>query len=595
MINIIRDLLLFGAKKGLVYLLRDDFTTALVAGSVNGTNAEPGPGLRTVVDAENKLSITGGALLFSGGKATPVTGDPGIWYQSLPRVSGAIFQAEFNCSTLASKILDIGWDTNQSGATSWGITTNGTVDIRVRDSGTAIVVGTGLATNTSYRVTTIMQTFGAQVFLHGGAYINPTLVYVCTTGNTSPCYPAISNNNAVFTDDYVIVPTALWMATPIASDGFASAFGTTDGAGHVDTSPLGAGGSDLTWTQQVGAWTVATGKANASALSGGKALATVPATLTPDLLIAAALTRSAGVVGLVVRYTDTSNYVVAYHDGTNAKLDQVVAGVTTNKISAAATYSASAILRAQVDGQNAQLWYNTTRVGTTSSLDSSLVGTNVGIYTTDTGNTFDNFNVYARGTSNEYSYLNSFFLTSRPQRLFAVGDSKTAGDDWVQLLINSLATATSQNWEEVSPRYGISGYTAAQMKTYIDANLSSVAGTAHRATINLGANDMSSMPVQATFKANYTSIIDSLRAKWSGIKIYCALPWRQGLDSDSNTLCTWILDVIATYPSNVYAGLDERVTIKAGDNGVTNTVDGIHYSAAGETAAAAGWLTAMGY
>ena len=104
-------------------------------------------------------------------------------------------------------------------------------------------------------------------------------------------------------------------------------------------------GSDLTWTQQVGAWTVATGKANASALSGGKALATVPATLTPDLLIAAALTRSAGVVGLVVRYTDTSNYVVAYHDGTNAKLDQVVAGVTTNKISAAATYSASAILR----------------------------------------------------------------------------------------------------------------------------------------------------------------------------------------------------------------------------------------------------------
>ena len=47
---------------GVSYLLRDEFTSALAAGSVNGTAAEPGPGTRAVTDANSKLSITGGAL-----------------------------------------------------------------------------------------------------------------------------------------------------------------------------------------------------------------------------------------------------------------------------------------------------------------------------------------------------------------------------------------------------------------------------------------------------------------------------------------------------------------------------------------------------
>lgn len=37
------------ASSGLSYLLRDEFTTALPAGSVNGTNCEPGPGTPTTL------------------------------------------------------------------------------------------------------------------------------------------------------------------------------------------------------------------------------------------------------------------------------------------------------------------------------------------------------------------------------------------------------------------------------------------------------------------------------------------------------------------------------------------------------------------
>ena len=36
-------------------------------------------------------------------------------------------------------------------------------------------------------------------------------------------------------------------------------------------------------------------------------------------------------------------------------------------------------------------------------------------------------------------------------------------------------------------------------------------------------------------------------------------------------------------------GLDERAVIKAGDNGVTYTSDGVHYNAAGDTALANAW------
>ena len=40
------------------YIVRDEFVTALAAGAVDGTDCEPGPGDRTVVDTEDKLSPT---------------------------------------------------------------------------------------------------------------------------------------------------------------------------------------------------------------------------------------------------------------------------------------------------------------------------------------------------------------------------------------------------------------------------------------------------------------------------------------------------------------------------------------------------------
>ena len=42
------------------YLLNDDFSTNLAAGNVNGTAAEPGPGVREVYDAQHEFETGGG-------------------------------------------------------------------------------------------------------------------------------------------------------------------------------------------------------------------------------------------------------------------------------------------------------------------------------------------------------------------------------------------------------------------------------------------------------------------------------------------------------------------------------------------------------
>ena len=67
------------------WILRDEFNTALSAGSVHGTTSEPSGHTRTVKDTENKISIADGKLTFSGGKASPAVGDPAIWYPAIDR------------------------------------------------------------------------------------------------------------------------------------------------------------------------------------------------------------------------------------------------------------------------------------------------------------------------------------------------------------------------------------------------------------------------------------------------------------------------------------------------------------------------------
>jgi hypothetical protein len=386
---------------GVNYLLRDDFVTDRAAGAVNSTVAEPGPGTRAVVDANSKLTISSGLLSFAtGGSAA---GNPGLWYAQLSaRTAGRFCVARHTHSTQG---VSTGFDTNQSGTLSESFRINGTTLGIVANSNNVTVESA--TADIPYQVCVALRAIGAMFLVKGGAFANWTLMFVSGAGNAQP-YPGMGaiGTTTVATVDYYRIPSLLWTPNPVVSDGFGSTFGTSDGLGQAETSGPGVGVAGATWTQATGTWATSSGTVAATALVGDLAVATVTAS-SADVIVGADLTRSGDNVGGVLRYTDASNYLRFYHDGTNAVLQQVLAGSPTSLVSAAATYSAGAKMFVRCIGTAARLFYNNALVGS-GSVNAALTSAKAGLYSTNTGNTIDNFVVYAAGTSGEYNFLNGF-------------------------------------------------------------------------------------------------------------------------------------------------------------------------------------------
>lgn len=393
-------------NSGNKYLLYDTFTTAVAAGSVNGTLAEPVGGARTVVDTLTGLSITGGQLVKASAANTGV-GDPGIWWPSLARASGRMLIGTHVTGNYSN--YSFGWDSNQSGGIIGAINFQTSAIMRINDGTFTLSVGVppgGVSSN----LCVITRSTGYYYFIQDSVtYTNWTLLWV-SPNNSSGIFPNIaSNTNATnaFTFDNVRIPKVFWVPTPLAYDTFTRANGVLGSS--ETTGPDGQTVTALSWTSTLGTWAVATNAAAASATSGGSAFATVDAGVA-DIIIDAAVTRSAGVAGIVLRYANSTNYIIAYHDGTNAKLDKVIAGSTTNVLSAVATYSAGATLRVIASGTGFRLFYNNAAVGALGTIADAAVQTTTvhGLYTTDTSNSLDGFLIMPRGTNNEYAALNSF-------------------------------------------------------------------------------------------------------------------------------------------------------------------------------------------
>lgn len=135
-----------------------------------------------------------------------------------------------------------------------------------------------------------------------------------------------------------------------------------------------------------------------------------------DVIADANVTMTAGTqAGLVLNLDSTSspaNFLIAYHDGTNVYLDKNVGGTYTNLISATTTYSAGATLRVITYHSDAstlkvRVYYNNAMVGTEQTVTDAGIRENTlhGLFSTYSGNTFDNFTLWARGTGGEYNGL----------------------------------------------------------------------------------------------------------------------------------------------------------------------------------------------
>lgn len=390
------------------YFLKDDFTTALSAGSVNGTACEPGPGTRNATAAN--VAITGGAIVSTGDGTWGHAG----WYigAGRTRVPGLLMGMSFKSP--------VNGETGDFGATSttnfsfpgynWnGFTIASSLVLSARgDAGATSPALYSFSANTEYPIMQAFKTAGRQIFLKDTVW---RLLWVGSNGTDSPLYPGGTQLNAVaLTNDKVKCPTARYLAPPLAFATFAAVWGSTEG--YAGDGGYGVGGGSLAWTTQLGTYVTSGGKANATAIDGTKnvAIATVDCG-NANVYGQCDLARAAGSVGNVWRYIDADNYLFSYHDGTNFVLKQRLATVETTLLTAAATYSAGATGVVALDGNSAYLFYNNVRIGAVGTINAAFAAaTQHGLYTdtVNVGNTQDNFAVYARGTGGEYVILDSF-------------------------------------------------------------------------------------------------------------------------------------------------------------------------------------------
>ncbi len=244
------------AAGGITWLLRDDFVTDLPAGSVNDTAAEPGPGTRVVVDTANKLWLESGKLRFAL-RDPHITGDPGLWLSGpIQRVAGrmAIFDIPTNYSNFW-----VGWDTNLTGSMYHGFYWYDHLRI---DSVSGPIIQS--MDSSSYMLTSVLRDNGAFYFKKQPSVSSKWLLsWINSSGTVSPLYITVAGYYHAPTVSRIGVPDALWLPTPLVSDGFGAAFGTTDGLGHAEgiAGGIGAGGAGVAWSNVGSTWSVSGGKA----------------------------------------------------------------------------------------------------------------------------------------------------------------------------------------------------------------------------------------------------------------------------------------------------------------------------------------------
>ena len=173
-----------------------------------------------------------------------------------------------------------------------------------------------------------------------------------------------------------------------------------------------------------------------------------------------------------------------------------------------------------------------------------------------------------------------------------LGDSKTEGESWIATLGYALRDAYAEPWQTSIYAAGSTtlAWAVANLTTLLVQIPAGADGANLRVLVNWGVNEMAVLPLQATWIADYQTLIDAIVAKQPAAKVFCVKPWYQGQDANANTMAGWVDQVVASRPNVAYVGHDERVWLRGTDNGVTMTLDGVHYSAAGQTECVAQWL-----
>lgn len=272
-----------------VWLFRDNYTTDDDAPVTSPRTTEPGGEQTTITDTANKVSISGGELIFAGGNGV---GDPKeVYATGLARIAGRTLVFGEKFSNRSDERFRIGW----SNAANYP----NAQPMLILESVTWLLDGVVLPTtpqvNTDYEWGEMLLASGLLAFLKVGA--NWTLQWLNKTDTTTPMYIA-SGVRAVTANTYRSThkrAADLPVFTP-----------TLDVASPVEQAYTGTADALLEITL------------------------TAPGSITEE-------------AGIVFRKLDDNNYWRAYFDTAGAfKLDSVASGTPTNRINVAGVITAGA-------------------------------------------------------------------------------------------------------------------------------------------------------------------------------------------------------------------------------------------------------------
>lgn len=470
-------------------LLFDRFLTDRSAGAINGTAAEPGGTLgltRAVSDAGSKATISGDEFKVASGAGANT---PTLVYGPLARVTGQVLAAKVHAPDSGNALF--GWSSTSNGTTQTAQFYCNLYELKATDGFSQLV---RLTQDAPLWLMIVQRAAGYMYFAFGGSIGGLSLLHINRSGTTASLYAAYvhygSSLHHAVTD--VVVDSALYIPTALVSGLSVS------------------------------------GTINAS--DSGKT----------DHLTIAGLTRSASKIGMVTRYTDANNYVRIYHDGANVKIDKVIAGAVTNVASVAKTYSAGADLEAIWYGTNLRVLYNTSALnanGYTISEAALQTGTQVGVYSTDAGNSVTNFECFPRGTGGEHAALKSAVV--RPQSrpvILCDGDSLTAGDGLtqVQSYPYQLADALGRDSYDLY-NLGVGGQTIVDMLADRDRQIAPHYGvwSGHTVIVWGGTNDLAGGATPETTYTNLASHVNGLMS--SGFDVIVLTMVKRGTNAALET------------------------------------------------------------
>lgn len=552
------------------YQIVDRFVTARAAGTLNNSPAEPGGSLRplrVIADTNPGLSIAQRQALIgsSGGGAN----DPNITYsRSIIRQAGIVFAAKCNNGNSSTHL--VGWSSASAGTTytyrhNWN---NGT--LRAVPGFPNLIT---LLHNAPYWYILVTRATGGFFFLYGAGFSQPALIHIDRAATNTPMWPAYSRGstnggNLAVTD--MVVSSGTYYPAALASDDFTRADGAPGSTNAYDGGPI------LTWTDRLGTAAITSNALGHSALTSSEALTTVDSGKS-DVVCVAKLTRSGGVVGIVTRWADANNYVRVVHDGTNVVIVSRVAGSDTTISTTAATYSAGADLEVTWERGNILVLYNGARIN--SGAVGNTTGTHVGVYSSNTGNTVDDFACYAKGTGGEYIGLREVAVLPQMKPLIVfdgdslstTGGGVTIAQTYPYQLIDLLGRNT---WD--SYNVAVFGQTTTNLASDASYEYDPLAFSWPRAilVVWIGTNDISAGDSATTVYNNISAFCSARRA--AGWKVVvCTIIARGTFSAGQNT-------TKGTVNSNIvsnYTTFADRLCDLAADSRLSNASDTTYYNA----------------